>query len=102
MQYSGQKRREFGLVEAPTELGGGPAELGQGFLQAFDQFIEIVRSSVGQGGSGLVPHAFIRVEFGRIRREGFQSDAPATAQERADRVALVTGAIVPDHDDETP
>ena len=88
------------MVEAPTELCLGQAKFNQDFRQCLGKFGRIVGPTVGQRRASLVPHALIRVEFGGVRRQGFQVDSPTAAQQRADGVSSVGAAVVPDYDDE--
>src|SRR3990172_4467552 len=100
MQQSAQQRREFRLMEAPTEFGLGQAQFDQRFVQGFREFGRIVGPTVGQQCPSPVPNPLVRVEFGGVGRQGFQVDSPTAAQQRADGVSLVGAAVVPDYDDE--
>lgn len=67
-----------------------------------EQLVDIIRPSVGEAGLGQTPHAFVRVELGRIGRKVFEVQAGELAAEGADRLAFVNAALVPEHDDVAP
>lgn len=64
-----------------------------------EQIVDIIRPPVCEAVLGQAPHAFVRVELGRIGREVFEVQAREPATEVADRIALVNPALVPEHDD---
>jgi len=86
-------------MNAPTELALRLTQASQGLGERDGEFIEVVRSAVGQVVVGLTPDAFVGVEFRGIGRETFQMKATVATTELSDRFALVRLAIVP-HDDE--
>jgi len=45
-----------------------------------------------------LPDAFIGMEFGRITRKAVEVEPRIAGQERANRIAAMNRAIVPDHD----
>lgn len=88
-------------METPTEFGLGKSKIGQEAIQGFRQFPRVIGTAIGQLVPGLVPHSFIRVEFGSIRRKRFEMDSFIAAQEVSHGFSFVTAAVIPDDNDKT-
>jgi hypothetical protein len=62
------------------------------------QFMDIIGAAVGQGGFGLGPYSFIRIEFRGVRGKGFEMEAWIFAEELPDHLPFVRPTVVPDDD----
>lgn len=94
-----QKGGKFRLVDAPPELGLGPTQLSEAFVECDRQFIEIIGATVGQCVVHLVPDALVGIEFRCIRREPFQVNPREATTELTNGFTLVGFPVVPYHDD---
>jgi hypothetical protein len=57
-----------------------------------------IRPTVGERALGELPDALVGVELGGIAREAVEVEPGIAGLERANRLAPVDGAVVPDHD----
>ena len=57
-----------------------------------------MRPTVGERALRELPHALVGVEFGGITRKAVEVEPGIAGLERANRLAAVDGAVVPDHD----
>jgi hypothetical protein len=57
-----------------------------------------VRPTVGEGALGELPDSLVRVELGGVAREAIEMEPGIADLERADGLAAVDRAVVPDHD----
>ena len=89
-------------METPAEFVRRDADSRQCFFEGLHEPGGVVGAPVREGRPHLVPHALVRVEFGCVRGEGFEAEAPLTTQESPYGLSLVTAAVVEDHDDEAP
>lgn len=96
------KKGEIGFQDAGTEQRGGARNPYERRRETSEQLVDIIGPSVREASLGQAPHAFVRVELGRIGRKVFEVQAGELATEVADRIALVNPALVPEHDDGAP
>lgn len=76
--------------------------MAEDILKEYRQLKGIIRTSVGQCCSCLVPHRFVRIQFWGIGRQWFEPDPFVATQERAHEIPFVTAPVVEDYNDETP
>jgi len=81
--------------EQETLRGSQPADFGG---QNVHQFLFRIRTAIGQSTLEVVPHAFIRVQFGGIRRKGFQMQTGRAGEKFLHGVATMSLAIIQQDD----
>jgi len=86
-------------METRPETGRRVAEVCQSRKDLPGQFVQIIGPAVGQRAFGLVPDAFIRVEFGSVAGEVFDMKTRMPMQEATDPVPFVNLAVVPEQND---
>src|ERR1035437_8954523 len=94
MQHSRQIKRQFRLVDTPTQTRLRSAEFMKGFFYEEHQLLRVVWSSVGH-------RSCVGVEFGSIGRQGFEPQATGGTEKGANRLPFMTASVVPD-DGERP
>lgn len=99
MQHSRQIKRQFRLVDTPTQTRLRSAEFMKGFFYEDHQLVRVVRSSVGHRSFGLIPYSFVGVEFGSIRRQGFEPQSVGGPKKGTNRLPLMAASVVPDDGD---
>ncbi len=74
-------------------------ESGEGGVEPAVEGRQVVGAPVGEASLGVRPHAFVRIQFGRVGREGLQVKPRVAAAKLSNRRPLVDQGVVQDHDD---
>lgn len=85
------------------------AEARRGALEPVERGVEptgesdqVIGSPVGEACLGIGPHAFVRIQLGRVGRQELQVEPGEAAAEFANRRPLVNRSVVQEHDDVAP
>ncbi len=84
---------------APPEAWRRALESVEGGVESAVEGSEIVRSPVRETSLGVRPHAFVRVQLGRVGREELQVKSRVAAAQLSHRRPLVDRGVVQEHDD---
>lgn len=87
------------MGNACPEAGGRVSQVFEFSGHFGEQVIEIVQTGVRQIMAAQSPDSFIGIEFRGIRRKRFEMQPGKAPTQRANRLALVLPAVVPQHDD---
>ena len=85
-------------AHAPAQQRLRSPDAGEAGAEVAEELALGIGSVVRQGVLRELPDPLARVEFGGIAREAVQMQAGVAGLQRADGVAAVDRAIVPDHD----
>ncbi len=89
-------------MDAPPEAGWRALESVQGGVESAVEGSEVVGSPVREASLGVRPHAFVRVQLGRVGREELQVKPRVAAAQLSHRRPLVDRGVVQEHDDVAP
>ena len=75
--------------------GSQSADFGR---QDVHQLLFRIRAAIGQGALEVIPHAFIRIQFGGIRRKGLQMQTGRAGKKLLHGVPTMSLAIIQQND----
>lgn len=78
-----------------TLRGSQPADFGG---QDVHQILFRIRTAIGQGALKVIPHAFIRIQFGGIRRKRLQMQTGCAGEKLLHGFATMSLAIIQQND----
>lgn len=86
------------MEDASSEAALGSPEAVERGGERVAEVFSVPGTAVREHPLGLRPHALVRVEFGRVRRQPFDPEAPDAGAQRSGPVPLVRPSVVPEHD----
>ena len=89
---------KFGLSDASAQetlRGSQPADF---IGQDVHQFLLRIRTAIGQGAFEVIPHAFIRIQFGGVRGKGLQMQTGRAGEKLLHGFATMSLAIIQQND----
>src|SRR5262245_13101592 len=99
MQYSMQKRGQFGLRHTAAQGCLRGTCVAQALEHRATEVVDVIGSAVGQWVFDGVPGGFDGVELGSVGRQAFQVQPWIYAEEVTQGLWIVNSGAVPDHND---
>jgi hypothetical protein len=90
------------LRDAAAQFGRGLPDAVDGADDVFHQLIGMIRAAVGEFSFGERPNSFVGIEVRGIGGEMLDAQAAMSLEEALERLALVRGGIVEQHNDRSP
>lgn len=94
MQWSAQKRGKFGLENAAAQFRWRFSDALDGTDEIVDQFMDVIRTTVGQFPLGERPDSFVGVEIGCVGGKMLYAETRMLTLDLAQRFSLVSSGVV--------
>lgn len=92
------KKGKVGSAHASAQERGGSSKAREVGAETTEELALGIGATVGERALGELPDALVGIELRGIAREAVEVEPRIAGLERANRLAAVDGAVVPDHD----